>query len=487
MVRLERPPEASAAASAFARLDSTPPLASAMLSNLADEHSAESAQRVVAEALSSSPALSPSQLALIAHSLPAAERFLVLEKTFVALRDANERLAHSAGAAAFVPPQDAAAAGEIAALKAQVASFQAEVMELRARDVERDAAKAWPSLSGPSRRKYLGDRLAARGRTEADQGGAAADAAAATTSGGGGAGGGSGGEHPHARVRAADPKSAHYLPSGFFDPWRGMPSSAYSASPPAAPLRSSFFVYSFPNDAGALAAHGNRTGVGGDGGKPPALGVHATSLSSLRHAPPSRASLGRPTQPSQPPQHQQHIPPPPSVSPGRRGGGGGGVGGTTHADSSLQMSRSTPALTAFPLRATDGGADALLPRSSTAVSGLRPGSRGGGGGGGGAAALSSGLRPPAGSATDGADSLVDTLTSTRLYSPAQQDARLSSGLGATTRRGGAADQGQHAAAAKEVVNLRQSAASATAVPQALGYQLQARGAAPVSKQNLSVF
>ena len=156
----------------------------------------EVAARAFREATSTSPTLSPAQLALLTHSLPADERYWLIEGLCAALRDANEKLHDSALHPIRLAATSVEGEEELARLHARVAVLQSEVAALRGYALEHEAARSFPSLSTASRRQLIASL-------------------------------------PIETSPSAPPTlpAAPYLPSGMFSPWRGVPPSVPNASP----------------------------------------------------------------------------------------------------------------------------------------------------------------------------------------------------------------------------------------------------------------
>lgn len=241
-MKLEQPDD-----STFAALDAAPPYQPSLDSRYLLEQDKDSAQRLLREATTQS-SLSPSQLALLAHSLPPDERCWLFEGLCTALRNANEKITHITTMAELAPPQPAGPPAEVGELKAKVAALQSEIVALRAREMELAAMRAWPSLSSTSRSRLLANHIAAMPTAPFKMPGAA--------------GACSGGSSDAPQNGESSAKGAPVVPeasvepmgritSGLFDPWRGMPSSSSSSFFAAAPTaqQSSFFEYHLPVEA----------------------------------------------------------------------------------------------------------------------------------------------------------------------------------------------------------------------------------------------
>ena len=249
----------------------------------------ETARRVLREACSSQPELTPTQMALLAHSLPGDERCWLLEGLCSALVRTGER-AHDSDekvAIGVASPLVAAAehhSTEVRELKSQMSELKRELTMLRERDQQVEATLLWPSLSQASRQKLL-----ARAGAGASASGAIGSPSRPATGLGFGL---------PASVAPGDGREP-FLPSGFVNPWRGTPGTAGSRA------------VTTPASRIGLASGGGGSG-GGFGGKPstdffppPPGGI--SSPSGTASASPSRRSLSRSRSTPQRPQNHAGL------------------------------------------------------------------------------------------------------------------------------------------------------------------------------------
>jgi hypothetical protein len=193
------------------------------------KHAAVTAQRILSEAVSEDPQLTAAQMALMTTSLPADERYWLVEGLCSALQRTGERANYGDEEVALAVASPLAVAAEqhheqVSTLKHEVSSLKRELNMLRSREEQVEATLLWPSLSVVSRQRLLTREGRSRG-----------------SSGAGGHGVGVGGLGPsrpttgslglgmgihlgvagtHATALGYDGREP-FLPSGFVDPWRG--------------------------------------------------------------------------------------------------------------------------------------------------------------------------------------------------------------------------------------------------------------------------